>query len=149
MKTKNLVYPLILTGLLFNQAVLGQSADYVDQKTFGTKCNVAFTTYVAQDDADYSRKMGYYRYSFCPEGSVVVTDYYGNYVTSGTWMVDDKLQVARFDMGASAETIYGDWSWLSGEWQLTEYSDYSMGMKRVDEKTGSTWEVIFQERMSY
>jgi hypothetical protein len=148
MKTMKWAPALVLAiGLLTHQKSIAQSAEYVDQKTFASRCNVAVATNVTQDDMDYSRKMGTYRYNFCPDGSLMISDYYGNYVTSGSWYHDTKTGYAKFDVGPAAETIYGDWSWLNGEWQVYELGESSMAMKRYDYNTGSTWDVRFEERM--
>ena len=154
MKTRNLIpaFLIAIAFISFQQPVFSQTKDdtfqAADQGMFGDHCNMAVAT-ASKNDSYVSPKLRYYQFSFCPDGNLTVRNPYNGYMASGFWAAD-KGGTAKIFVNPSAETVYGDdFSWLSNEWQVVEYSPTALELERWDYSgdTPALYRVRFDQRM--
>ena len=150
--------PVILLGIGLSstqQNLYAQKSDSFQQAdaapAFGDKCNSSSATTVTKDGEMYSAKMSYYRFSFCPDGSMMITNPYNNYMATGSWSADDNTGVAKFYVNGSdpyADT-QNPFSWMNGDWKIIDRSSNSMEIQKYDPMTGSSWYAKFDEKAKY
>src|SRR5687767_2685194 len=130
MKTRKWI-PILMLGisLAFNQqqahsqSGTGFEVGTDDVSLFGETCTMAVTASLSRDGIEMSNKSNYYRFTFCPNNNLTVTNAYTGYTTSGVWSLDKGSNRVKIEVyGKDPDGGYfGDFAnWLNGEWGILE-----------------------------
>ena len=123
--------PILILGIALGfvqpqvHAQNGFEVGTTDISLFGETCTMAVTASLSRDGIEFSNKTLHYRFTFCPDNTLTVTNAYTGYTTTGFWSADKATNRVKVEVNGKDPDggYFGDFSaWLNGEWGIMEHA---------------------------